>query len=282
MDGEATLKGGPAVAVETDPRKRTMTEAEARYMQGAAQPATSSVLISNSKYLNSPYYREAFAQHALRRSGHDLSSTYVIPMMVRSLGEVTDMREVAALVEAEKVKKVEFAAWLTARRFTSYQPSEMTHFAPGTLGASIRDFLQGSGMEMEFISKGEAVRNDLDYMAKRRVALHDIEHMVTGFGPNAAGEQALAICNVAAASHYFSPALAQFVNAPERLGQLGRLQAQLASLPGGDASLHGGHAARHRRWPRPEAAAVHGTVGGLPGPHPGRHRRRPGLRARSG
>jgi ubiquinone biosynthesis protein Coq4 len=43
-----------------------------------------------------------------------------------------------------------------------------------------------------------------------RVVLHDIEHLVTGFGPNPAGEVALALCNVAATARYFTPASAQY------------------------------------------------------------------------
>jgi hypothetical protein len=51
------------------PAGLTLDAAESRYMQGTREPVTSSVLISNSKYLNNPYYREAFAQQALRRHG---------------------------------------------------------------------------------------------------------------------------------------------------------------------------------------------------------------------
>ena len=112
MDGEGLLDTPQDGVVEIDPRKRQMTEQEARYMQGWAEPATSSVLISNSKYLNSPYYRDYYAQHALRRNGGDLPSTYTIPLMVRALGDVTDMREVARDLEAEKAKRPAFAAWL--------------------------------------------------------------------------------------------------------------------------------------------------------------------------
>jgi hypothetical protein len=63
---------------------------ETRYMQGARAPATSSVLISNSKYLNNPGYRDAFVQSALRRHGHDLPPTYLVPQMIKAIEEVTD------------------------------------------------------------------------------------------------------------------------------------------------------------------------------------------------
>lgn len=64
---------------------------------------------------------------------------------------------------------------------------------------------------MEFMHKGD-VTSDFDYIVKRRTALHDLEHIITGYGPNNAGEQALSIANVATAANYFTPDLAQFIN----------------------------------------------------------------------
>src|SRR5882672_4610741 len=94
-----------AASPATDPFSRTgltLDDAESRYMQGTREPVTSSVLISNSKYLNNPYYREAFAQQALRRHGHDLPPTYMVPLMIKAIGEVTDHAEFARLVAEEK------------------------------------------------------------------------------------------------------------------------------------------------------------------------------------
>jgi len=188
---------------------QTLDESEARYMQGTREPATSSVLTSNSRYLNNPAYRDAFAQSALRRHGHDLPQTYLIPPMIRAIEEVTDYEEVTRLVAAEKRKNPDFGAWVDARRWTSYHADELHHYGAGTLGAAIRTFLEHSGMNMEFI-KAREVTSDVQYIRQRRVVLHDIEHLVTGFGPNSAGEQALALCNVAATARYFTPALAQY------------------------------------------------------------------------
>jgi ubiquinone biosynthesis protein COQ4 len=181
-------------------------------MQGAQEPATSSVLISNSKYLNNPYFRDVFAQFALRRHGRDLPETYLIPQMVRAIAEVTDMAEFARLVEEEKAKKPDFGAWLNERRFTAYRADELQQYAEGTLGAAIRAFLENSGMEMQYMMKDEAAESDVEYTVKRRVNNHDIEHIVTGFGPHDLGEQALAIMNVTACANYFTPALAQHMS----------------------------------------------------------------------
>jgi ubiquinone biosynthesis protein COQ4 len=192
------------------PAGRVMDAAESRYMQGDREPATSSVLISNSKYLNSPIYRDAFMQSALRRHGHDLPPTYTIPAMVRAITEVTDHAEIAGLIAKEKVKFPEFGVWVDSRRYTRYRAPELTGYAEGTLGAAIRAFL-GTGMDMEFMKAREGV-SDLQYIVERRAASHDIEHLVTGFGPNSAGEQALAQCNTASIARFFTPALAQYLS----------------------------------------------------------------------
>lgn len=185
---------------------------EAGYMQGGAEPVTSSVLISSSKYLNNPYYRDTFVQFSLRKFGTDVPPTYLIPNMVRALGETRDNAEFYLLVQEERTKKPEFAAWLDRRRQTSYRAEEMRDYREGTLGATIRQFLEDSGMEMEFMNAELAPTNDLEYMIKRRSAHHDIEHMVTGFGPNALGEGALAVMSNVSVLRYFSPKLAHYLN----------------------------------------------------------------------
>lgn len=82
-----------------------------------------------------------------------------------------------------------------------------------TLGRAIYDFVNIPGMDIEFLSreKGE-VKTDLDYIIKRRVSLHDIDHMITGFGPNTAGECALGMVIVMAEARYFTPELAQWLS----------------------------------------------------------------------
>jgi ubiquinone biosynthesis protein COQ4 len=191
---------------------RTLNDMESRYMQGDREPVTSSVLISSSKYLNNPYYRDAFMQQALRRVGHDLPPTYMVPLMIKAISETGDMAETMRALALEKAKNAEFAAWLDARQLTRYRAEDLQGYAEGTLGAEIRAFLQIPGMEMEFVDKGAEPRNDLEYLLKRRGLSHDIEHMVTGFGPNTAGEQALALANISVNSRYFSPTLAHFLS----------------------------------------------------------------------
>jgi hypothetical protein len=104
-----------------------LTAKEQAYLQGT-MPVTSSVLISNSTYLNNPYYRGAYATQALRRHGPDLPPTYMVPLMVRALEETTDYRRMAQLIVEEKKRRPEFGAWLDERRYTSYRRDDLAKY----------------------------------------------------------------------------------------------------------------------------------------------------------
>ena len=209
---EAVLKQAEAEQEPLVRKRGGMTPTEAAYMRGGATPAMGSVPMSTSRYLNSPLFVHAFSQHALRRMGDDLPPTYDIPDMSRAIDDVVDYADWAKQIEIEKLKNPEFAAWLAERKTTRYDPRKMGDYKDGTLGANIREFILQSGYDLEFIDAGMQPKNDLEYMMKRAGECHDIQHMVTGFGPNSAGEHALILLNVTANSRFFSPELATYVS----------------------------------------------------------------------
>lgn len=183
-----------------------------RYFQGEKLPATSSVLISNSKYLNNPYYREAFATQALRRHGDDLPPTYMVPLMSRAIEEVEEPGLRERLIAEEKAKNPEFAEWLAARRLCEFTLENTKDFAPGTLGHEIYQLLATPEMALDFsfAPKIEPL-DDMEYMSMRFRIVHDLQHIVTGFGPNTAGENALSMANITSIARYFTPELAQLL-----------------------------------------------------------------------
>jgi ubiquinone biosynthesis protein Coq4 len=208
----------PAAVSETAPAepltKSGLGSEELRYFTGGMGLAAPSVINTSSKYLNDPYYRDAFAQVALRRAGTDVPTTYTIPIVAKAIGAVTDYGEFARLIEEEKAGKPEFAEWLRRRRHTAFRIDDMAGYAPGTLGHHIWNFLASTGYEMDKLQLGNVeVTNDIDYVSQRRAGLHDLEHMVTGFRANQAGEVALLWVNIAACANYFSPALAHHMSA---------------------------------------------------------------------
>lgn len=188
---------------------KVVEQNENDYLKGGkTPPATgSSLLISSSKYLNSARLRDIVAHEMLRKYGNDLPPAYLIPEAIEAFGEVADHAATLALYEREKQLKPEFKSWLEARYISRWDAQALALYAPGTLGAEIHAFITQSGFDIEFMFKGEP-KDDHAYFNKRYVQGHDIEHMVTGFGPDPMGEYALMLATAQSYYHYFSEELA--------------------------------------------------------------------------
>lgn len=184
---------------------------EAAYLTGGRTPAQSSVLTSNSRYLNNPRFRDVFAQEALKRNGTDLPDAYLIPEINRAVAEETDMTRLYELLSEARESKPEFADWLDARFLSNWTENDLSGCADGTVGAMIRAFIETSGMDIDFMFK-DLPQDDFGYLLKRRVQNHDIEHMITGFDTTQVGEIALIVANAVAVSNYFAPELAQLLS----------------------------------------------------------------------
>lgn len=188
-----------------------LADKEAQYLKGGREPIAGSILISTSKYLNNPLFRDLFAQMGLKRDGHDLPGAYLVPEINRAFAEVTDTEALfGGLADARK-RLPEFAAWLDARFVSNLKPEDVKDCAPGTLGERVYRFMRESGMDIDFMFLGEP-RNDYEYLNKRRIQVHDIEHMVTGLDPSPVGEMALIVANTVANINYFGAEFAAELN----------------------------------------------------------------------
>lgn len=182
---------------------------EAGYLKGGVQPLTthSSVLISSSKYLNSPAMRNIVAQEMLRKYGSDLPPAYFIPETMAAFAEVTDYVGILGLFRRERERKSEFDAWMERRFLSDLKPGQLPAHKPGTLGEQIHAFVTESGFDIDFMFK-DAPEDDFQYWLKRFVQSHDIQHMVTGFDVTPIGEYALIMLNTHQYYDYFTPELA--------------------------------------------------------------------------
>ena len=180
---------------------------EAAYLMGGDQPISGSLLISSSRFLNNPRFRDVYAQMGLKRDGRDIPTTYLIPEINRAIAEETDVERIRDLLLLERRRLPEFAQWLDARFLSNWNEAAVAHCEAGTLGALIRKFLQTSGMEIDFMFRGMP-EDDFTYLLKRRVQNHDIEHLLTGFDTSPVGEIALIVANAQSLSGYFEPELA--------------------------------------------------------------------------
>ena len=192
-----------------------VTEADIAYYNAGAKTVTtpSSVLISSSPYLNNATLRELIAQEMLRRNGPDVSITANIPQVFEIMASLENMPRIAQLFEEEKKRQPEFRDWLNERDLFDIKGEDVAHCAPGTLGAKMHDFIVNSGFNIDLFYQGMKVDSDLSFFFKQSALTHDVEHMVTGFGPNHGGEIALIVANQHAHAKYFVPELAMFFKA---------------------------------------------------------------------
>lgn len=186
--------------------------ADRAYFNGAIKPVetTSSILVSSSKYLNHPELRHLIAQEMLRRNGDDLPNTAYIPEVAQILHNLEDMVEINRLFEEEKARLPLFKKWLDEKSLSNFTLAETENCAPGTLGAAIYDFMKNSGYQLDLFFQEVQVVNDFTFYLRQTALNHDIEHIVTGFGPNHGGEVALLNANMVSKARYFRPELANF------------------------------------------------------------------------
>ena len=192
-------------------RQGGMTPQEAAYMRQGKAPVAGSVPMSTSKYLNSPLFRYAFETMALRRFGPDLPFTYDIPDMSRGIADITDYFAAADAIAAEREANPAFDAWLSARKTIKIEADDVANCAEGTLGNEVSKFITQSGMTMRFVMNYDA-QSDYEFVIQSIGYSHDLQHLLTGFGPNHAGEHALAVMNVTSNAKLLSPEVAHEVN----------------------------------------------------------------------
>ena len=186
--------------------------ADRAYFNGAIKTVetTSSILVSSSKYLNHAELRHLIAQEMLRRNGDDLPNTAYIPEVAQILHNLEDMVEINQLFEEEKARLPLFKKWLDEKSLSNFTLAETENCAPGTLGAAIYDFMKNSGYQLDLFFQEVKVVNDFTFYLRQTALNHDIEHIVTGFGPNHGGEIALLNANMVSKARYFRPELANF------------------------------------------------------------------------
>jgi ubiquinone biosynthesis protein Coq4 len=197
-------------------------DGEANYLREGARPltTTSSLPVSSSPYLNSWKLKEVFAIDSLRKQGRDVPMAYLVPDVLDALHEVEDPQELEELFVKERARDPAFAAWLDARFCSNIRIADVEGCKPGTLGERVCRFMKESGLTLDFMYL-EPPKSDNEYFRKRRLQNHDIEHMVTGLGPDPAGEMALVYFNLEQSYLMFSPEFAcatnrakAFINTP--------------------------------------------------------------------
>ena len=183
------------------------------YKEGKANDfGTTSLLSSNSKWLNSAVMRDLFGQESLRRNGHDIGVLQLVPEVMNEFHRLLDDDEVERMIQRDRADHPDFAARLDERRHCLLDLDDADRFADGTLGALIRDFYRETGFAQVLSYKGLVPENDYQFYSMQRAIVHDIEHLVTGFGTDPAGEFGMMYLYITLNSAYFSPEFAGVLN----------------------------------------------------------------------
>lgn len=206
-------------------------EQDRLYMEGPSRPLSDfgSVFMTSSKWLNSAEMRDVYSQEGLRRSGYDIPPTYMVHRAAKAIASLTDEAHVIALIADEKQKKPLFAEWLDKRSLSDFTLAELEGYAPNTLGGIVHEYLSRTGFDLNHSKRGLVPTDDYSFLQKQRVVSHDIEHIISGLGPNPVGEQALIALNLKTYYDFFTPELA---------GELTRMSGFLLSTGVMKANLH--------------------------------------------
>lgn len=147
----------------------------------------SSVLVSSSKYLNSPALREWIALIALKRNGPDFPPAAEMHQLLPILNELRDFDHIEAMIAAERKVNPRFDAWF-AEGFTSdYTIDDLKDCAPGTVGGIYYETATKGNYEIQIVPNFKP-RSQWEYYSLRSGQTHDYEHILTGGGFNYMGE----------------------------------------------------------------------------------------------
>jgi ubiquinone biosynthesis protein COQ4 len=171
----------------------------------------SSVLISSSKYLNSPELRDWIATHFMRRNGVDFpvppDTTYGL---IQALEKLRDMDQIQQLIEREKTLNPKFKKWIEARFLCKMKKEDFAQYDKGTLGGEYYRYLVDYGFEMN-LSGMYQPRNDLEFIFLRFGQIHDWEHLISGGQFTSLGEIIPYFVRLSNTHQHFTPDMAQLL-----------------------------------------------------------------------
>ena len=147
----------------------------------------SSVLISSSKYLNSPRLRDWIATIALKRNGSDYPTTAEMHELIGILAELRDYDRIEAMFEDERKANPALDAWFNDWHVSNYAIEDLKDCAPGTIGGIYYAVATRGNYDVQIVPWTEP-KTQWEFFNLRAGQTHDYEHILTGGGFNSMGE----------------------------------------------------------------------------------------------
>ena len=177
----------------------------------------STVLVSNSRYLNEPRLRDWLATAYLRKSGKDSPTTLDAHKLYGILADIFDVPRIEELFTAERKRWPELDAWFAEGFSSNFTVDELLSHPEGSLGHTFGRYLRDNGFEIDIVPRFTP-RNQFEYFSLRSGQTHDLEHIVCGGGFDIIGELVPYFARLSNLPRFLDPELAGIVNAGQVLG----------------------------------------------------------------
>lgn len=161
---------------------------DAYLYQGVNQLATvSSVLVSSSKYLNSPKLRDWVARSQLKKSGLDFPGPAEMYELLPILDELRDFDRIEALFTAERRTNSRLDQWLGEGFVSSYKLEDMADLPPESVGGILYAACKAGNYGLQIVPWTKP-QSQFQFFNMRAGQTHDFEHILCGGGFNYLGE----------------------------------------------------------------------------------------------
>jgi ubiquinone biosynthesis protein COQ4 len=147
----------------------------------------SSVLVSSSKYLNSPKLREWIALIALRKNGPDMPPAAEMYQLLPILDELRDFDKIEHMISEERKVNPALDRWFTEGWTSNYKIDDLKDCAPGTVGGIYYKTATQGSYEIQIVPDFKP-QTQWQFYSLRSGQTHDYEHILTGGGFNYMGE----------------------------------------------------------------------------------------------
>lgn len=150
-------------------------------------PTISSVLVSSSKYLNSPRLRDWVARSQLKKGGLDFPGPAEMFELLPILDELRDFDRIEALFHAERRTNPRLDQWLGEGFVSNYQLDELAALPADSVGAVLYAACKAGNYGLQIVPWIQP-QSQWQFFNMRAGQTHDYEHILCGGGFNYLGE----------------------------------------------------------------------------------------------
>lgn len=150
-------------------------------------PTISSVLVSSSKYLNSPKLRDWVARSQLKKGGLDFPGPAEMYELLPILDELRDFDRIETLFTEERRSNARLDQWIGAGHVSSYKLDDMAALPPESIGGILYAACKAGNYGLQIVPWTQP-KTQFQFFNMRAGQTHDFEHILCGGGFNYLGE----------------------------------------------------------------------------------------------